>query len=251
MIKKVVLKKLFYEIIILFFILLVSVSSYIYIQAKKEIETIREIADAIFNGHLDSLWSLFTLQVILFFVGITSLTFLSIHILRMYEVQRKDALIDHLTETYNRRAIMIGLKKEISRAKRYKHPLSVAMLDIDHFKKYNDTSGHPAGDIALKKFATIIKEEIRDVDTIGRVGGEEFLLVMPETNLKGARGTCERIRKKVEDAKFAGEAKLPSKNFTISIGVANHSKNAKTHQHIINQADKNLYKAKEKRNTVI
>ena len=171
--------------------------------------------------------------------------------LRMYEIQRKNALIDNLTETYNRRAIMIGLKRELLRSKRYKHPLSIAMLDIDHFKKYNDTNGHPAGDVALKKFTTIIKEEIRNVDTIGRIGGEEFLLVMPETNIKGARETCERIRGKIENAKFAGEAKLPNKKFTVSIGIANHKESTKTHHHIINQADKNLYKAKEKRNTVV
>ncbi len=146
--------------------------------------------------------------------------------------------IDVLTKLYTRRYISEKLSKEMTRAKRYKEALSVAMLDVDDFKNVNDTSGHDAGDKVMREIAKVVMENVRSIDVVGRYGGEEFLMIFPHTPLTHALKTCERIRKKVESAR------LHSSKLTVSIGLAQLEGNENSIEEIIKKADLALYIAK-------
>ena len=162
---------------------------------------------------------------------------------------------DSLTGCYNRGHLNELLPREIKRALRYKHPLALAMCDIDHFKKVNDTYGHQCGDEVLKLFVQSITDLIRaDTDWLARYGGEEFLLVLPETNLENAYGLAERLRKHIAQKIIATEEDKVS--ITASFGVtgfdASTSSNNITAETLINKADKYLYEAKKQgRNKVV
>ncbi len=163
----------------------------------------------------------------------------------------KLAFTDPLTELYNHRFFQETLLQEFTRADRYKKPLSLMIIDIDFFKKFNDTYGHLVGDKVLKHVSAIYKSSMRDqIDTVARYGGEEFGVILPETSLEGAAIFAERIRKKVEESFIQeGDKKL---KITLSIGVACNSvtKCSKTSD-LIEAADQALYKAKaEGRNQV-
>jgi len=112
---------------------------------------------------------------------------------------RKLAVTDGLTGLYNYRAFRRQLHLEISRSKRFGMPFSLLMMDIDHFKQYNDMFGHPSGDRVLKKFAQLIHERIREVDCFARYGGEEFVLILPGTDKKSSMIVAEKLRKLVEN----------------------------------------------------
>lgn len=162
---------------------------------------------------------------------------------------------DALTRCYNRGHLNELLPREINRALRYKHPMALAMCDIDNFKKVNDTYGHQCGDEVLKIFVQSITDLIRaDVDWLARYGGEEFLLVLPETNLENAYGLAERLRKHI--AKKIIETEEDKVSITASFGVtgfdASTSSNNITAETLINKADKYLYEAKKQgRNKVV
>jgi diguanylate cyclase (GGDEF)-like protein len=146
---------------------------------------------------------------------------------------------DGLTKIFNRRYFEEYLDKELERSRRYSRPLALLMLDLDHFKDYNDTFGHQAGDRALQKFAGIIRNEVRhNLDIVARYGGEEFVVVMPESDLNGALKLAERIRATFESADGLEE------RLTTSIGVAACTPNETGCDLLINQADKALYAAK-------
>jgi diguanylate cyclase (GGDEF)-like protein len=155
---------------------------------------------------------------------------------------------DSLTGCYNRGHLNELLPREIKRAVRYKHSLALAMCDIDHFKKVNDTYGHQCGDEVLKIFVRSISELIRgDTDWLARYGGEEFLLVLPETNLENAYGLAERLRNHI--AQKTIETEEDKVSITASFGVTGFdasipSKNITT-EALINTADKYLYEAKK------
>ena len=157
---------------------------------------------------------------------------------------------DGLTGLANRRHLMEALDVEEKRGTRYGHAFSLLMIDVDHFKKYNDTYGHQAGDVALARVGTVLKESIRDVDRAGRYGGEEFAVVLPETPLAAALVVAERIRARMEGEKLpvkSGEASV-----TLSIGVAERPTHAATAAEIVAVADAALYDAKEEgRNKVM
>jgi diguanylate cyclase (GGDEF)-like protein len=162
---------------------------------------------------------------------------------------------DSLTGCYNRGYINELLPREITRALRYKRPLSLAMCDIDHFKKINDTYGHPCGDEVLKKLVRSISEVIRaDADWLARYGGEEFLIVLPETRLQNASGLAERLRKNI--AKNSIETQKDTVSITASFGVTGFNSSNPTEnispEALIQVADKYLYAAKKQgRNKVI
>ena len=123
------------------------------------------------------------------------------------------------------------------------------MLDIDHFKRFNDTYGHPAGDTVLVNIAHLLQQAIRGADIAARYGGEEFALILPETDAKGAYLLAERLRKKVEDFDFL-KGKKKKVKITVSIGVAGYRKGMRK-EVLIGQADQTLYRAKrEGRNRV-
>jgi len=153
---------------------------------------------------------------------------------RLYERMRFLSLYDPLTNVSNRRLMLIGLEKYFSLAKRYQRVFSIIMLDIDNFKKYNDTHGHSAGDQVLIGVAQVLLDDIRNADAIARYGGEEFLIMLPETTLETALITAERIRQKVEQ----------NTDTTISLGVASYDVKMTKHEQLINKADEALYRAK-------
>ena len=157
---------------------------------------------------------------------------------------REIASLDFLTETCNRRHFLELAEKEFARSSRYNYSVSLLMIDIDFFKKINDTYGHHTGDIVLKKFSFLCREIIRESDIFGRIGGEEFSILLPETDLKDGMIFAERLRKAVEDTEWDIEKIKIS--FTISIGVSECTENPEcTVEEVIKKADSALYRAKE------
>ncbi len=145
---------------------------------------------------------------------------------------------DHLTQAYNRLKTDELMRGEFDRARRYQRYLSIIMIDIDHFKEVNDRHGHQTGDSVLKEVVQILKENIRKSDFLGRWGGEEFLIVCPETDLPKARFIAEKLRRKIEDFNFS-----IVKHKTASFGVASF-KPDDDEESIIRRADESLYFAK-------
>jgi diguanylate cyclase (GGDEF)-like protein/PAS domain S-box-containing protein len=159
------------------------------------------------------------------------------------ELQRQ-AHLDFLTGLANRRSFMVRSEIELSRTRRYDNSLSVLMLDIDHFKQINDTYGHQSGDLVLKSVANTFQEVLRSVDIIGRLGGEEFAVVLPETWIAKALEVAERLREKISE----GEVALPDGTiirFTVSIGIAALIDKNSNIDMLLDDADKALYRAKQ------
>jgi diguanylate cyclase (GGDEF)-like protein len=156
--------------------------------------------------------------------------------------QQLERLVNHdaLTRIYNKRKIMTELERELHRVKRYGNPLSALIIDLDHFKRVNDTHGHPEGDTVLEVLARTIKESLRAIDLIGRVGGEEFLILLPETDTAGALiyggRLCVMARSLVIGPR---EIRL-----TISGGIATAPMHGTERDELIRRADEALYEAK-------
>jgi len=155
------------------------------------------------------------------------------------------SITDGLTGLYNHRYLSQRLDEEIKKSQRYNRPLSVMMIDIDFFKHYNDTNGHPAGDEVLKLVASTIKGTVRELDIVARYGGEEFCLVAPETSKDEAAILAERVRSRISEQTFHGQETQPNGNVTISIGVATCPDDATEAIELIKSADEALYHAKE------
>lgn len=168
---------------------------------------------------------------------------------KIRESQQKlvtQTITDQLTGLYNFRYFHEYLNDEISRATRYKHNFAIMIIDIDHFKHYNDTQGHPMGNIILKEVSTILHESVHREDFIARYGGEEFVVILPETDVHGARAAGERLRAAIEQSPFPGEKDQPSGKITISIGGAIFPRDSEAGKALIEKADKALYQAKTK-----
>lgn len=151
-------------------------------------------------------------------------------------------LLDALTSLLNRYGLQRALARELSRARRYKRALSCLMLDIDHFKTINDTMGHPVGDLAIMQFASSLHDAMRGSDIICRYGGEEFLVLLPETNLAGAATFAEKVRSTIAARAF-GEGEH-SFTLTMSAGAA-ELQNQESGNDMIARADAALYRAKQ------
>ncbi len=147
---------------------------------------------------------------------------------------------DPLTTLGNRRALMTTLADEIARARRYDTEFSILMIDLDRFKQINDRYGHMAGDAVLASFGELLAHESRDTDLAGRWGGEEFMVVLPETGQATAERTARRLRRAVEDRDFAGIGEV-----TISVGVATFA-TADSLDNLVHRADEALYRAKDR-----
>ncbi|MGB3727234.1 MAG: diguanylate cyclase [Glaciecola sp.] len=154
------------------------------------------------------------------------------------------ATTDELTNLPNRRAFCGELDHILNRYKRYKTDFCVAIFDIDHFKQVNDTHGHDGGDAVLQQFSELVVEHKREIDVVGRIGGEEFALIMPDTSQKDALLACERIRKALAKHKFNLNDGTSIK-VTTSIGLSIVVANDKAQETIIKRADEALYEAKE------
>jgi len=155
------------------------------------------------------------------------------------------AMTDPLTGIYNRRFLERRLDEELSRSSRHKLEFTVILLDLDHFKRYNDLVGHLGGDRALQKSAELLLHSARDMDIVTRFGGEEFCIVLPATSKRESIFVADRIRRAIENEPFPQEKNLPSENLTVSIGVATFPKDGDTAEVLLQSADRALYHAKE------
>ena len=161
----------------------------------------------------------------------------------MFEDSERLTITDDLTKLYNYRYLMQFLEAEVKRCLRYKKKVSLLFIDVDGFKRINDTFGHLVGSQALAETGQILRRSLRETDVVGRYGGDEFVIVLPETPLSGAMVIAERIRKRVEDYEFV--AQNVSVRLTVSLGVANCPKHTLTAEGLIKKADAAMYRAKE------
>ena len=192
-----------------------------------------------------NLWIPIVLPVI-FIVIAFSLSYLAKYLIKSkdFEYQYKLATIDGLTELYNHRYFQETLKNQVEISKRYNQTFSLIIIDIDFFKKFNDTYGHQAGDAVLKQVAQTLKKNSRTTDVVCRYGGEEMSIILPNTSLEEALLSANRFNKAVEEKEFYINSNTTSK-VTISVGVATFPQDAETAQELIEKADKGLYYAKE------
>lgn len=178
--------------------------------------------------------------------GVITGLFITIHDVTDYVTYENKLLemtkLDPLTRLYNRSYLEKRFSEELERARRHNTIFSVIMIDIDHFKKINDTSGHLCGDHTLRQLATLLKELVRAMDIVGRYGGEEFCCVLPETGIENARILAERLREGVKSADFiyCGDCF----HITISLGITEYSTSRSSLEALIGAADDALYCAK-------
>jgi diguanylate cyclase (GGDEF)-like protein/PAS domain S-box-containing protein len=170
---------------------------------------------------------------------------------RLYEEQKRQAVTDGLTGLYNHKFFHDNLARELNRAQRYGNRLSVIILDIDLFKKYNDAYGHQEGDALLREMGGILKKVARENDLVARYGGEEFVFLLHQVSKSEAMLFARRLRKRICDHGFKGEDILPGGRLTISLGLACFPEDADSVASLIHTADQALYRAKrEGRNRV-
>ncbi|MGI0484532.1 GGDEF domain-containing protein [Pantanalinema rosaneae CENA516] len=171
------------------------------------------------------------------------------------EQYRHQAITDPLTGISNRRHMLEAGRKAFSRAHHYDRPLSVLIFDIDHFKRINDTYGHSMGDVTLCLLAGLCQQLVRSIDLLGRIGGEEFLIILPDTPLEGAIALAERLRQAVESTVISTDDSSPSQSsfsITISIGISAYDHEVPSLEVLLDQADSALYQAKASgRNRVV
>jgi diguanylate cyclase (GGDEF)-like protein len=156
------------------------------------------------------------------------------------------SITDPLTGLLNRRYLEERLMEELNRSRRYEHPMSFMMIDIDDFKHYNDRNLHQAGDLALEMTAQCLKSALRSADVASRYGGEEFCILLPQTSLSEAKIIAERIRRRVERTRYPHGKHQPLGALTVSIGISSLAPGLETPETIIRAADRALYLAKER-----
>jgi diguanylate cyclase (GGDEF)-like protein len=160
------------------------------------------------------------------------------------EELRAIAMIDSLTGVYTRRQLLEFGGNELKRFLRTEHSLSLLILDIDHFKKINDTYGHSVGDSALKHFSEVCKNSLRTTDIIGRIGGEEFVIIMPDTEVEEGYSVAERVRTNISETPFIIDDSEIAFALTVSIGLYQFTKHDHSFEHALSKADSALYEAK-------
>ncbi|MCG8608138.1 sensor domain-containing diguanylate cyclase [bacterium] len=171
---------------------------------------------------------------------------------QIYEHTKELSITDDLTGIFNRRYFYQRFEREIQRAKRYKHSLSILMLDLDNFKTYNDINGHIQGDEVLKRVAIVLEKILRKTDLIARFGGEEFIIMLPEISTDQSGQVANKLRQKIEKTTFDHEETLPGGRITISIGFSVFPQDSREPQKLIQFADEALYRAKSMgRNCVV
>jgi len=187
-------------------------------------------------------------HVVIGFAGLLGIALFGAKLNEAYELIKSQAVTDDLTGIPNRRSFLDRTRTEFNRSRRNKYPLSIIMIDIDHFKSYNDTYGHERGDECLKKVALAIQKTLkRPSDFCARYGGEEFITVLPDTTEEGAMFIAEEIRAAVRNLAIQHEKSPPAGMVSISLGVATAENNLSiTYEDLIRQSDKALYLAKEK-----
>ena len=165
---------------------------------------------------------------------------------QLFELTSERAHSDYLTNLWNHGYFQYLLHTEIEKAKATKTPLSLLTIDIDDFKIYNDTLGHQAGDKILKNLAQLLRNQSRKMDYVCRYGGEEFMIILPQTDKEEAFMIAERIRKDIQKYPFIKEGVFPHKQLTVSLGLATFPKDGLQPAELITSSDKSLYQAKNK-----
>jgi diguanylate cyclase (GGDEF)-like protein len=163
---------------------------------------------------------------------------------RLHNELEKMVVIDDLTGVYNYRYFSDKLAEEIRRATRYRQPLSLIMVDLDWFKRINDTYGHEAGNVLLKGVVRVIAANVRDTDTLARYGGEEFIIILPQTDHDDAQLIAERIRSEIEKSTFGDGHKYPKLTATVSVGITTYPDNGHGEDELVQLVDRAMYLAK-------
>lgn len=167
----------------------------------------------------------------------------NVHLERLAKKLERQSMTDDITALYNHRHILVEVEREVERANRYGRTLSAMMIDIDDFKKINDEHGHLAGDKVLQEVAEVLMQSIRKVDILGRYGGDEFLVILPETDTQMSRTVAERIQRNIRRHSF--RVKESPVGVTVSIGLFSFSESQKiTIETFIDQTDQVLLQAK-------
>ncbi len=164
--------------------------------------------------------------------------------LRLLDRMKEQANFDVLTGLYNRRFLEVYAQKQFAIARRQEQPLGVAMLDLDHFKRFNDVYGHEIGDCVLRYFAKTVTESIRESNLVARLGGEEFVVVLPNTDAANCVLVAERIREAVMSMIVPSGTEKPLPQVTVSIGVAAFPEHGRTIEEVMQASDKALYESK-------
>jgi diguanylate cyclase (GGDEF)-like protein len=152
--------------------------------------------------------------------------------------------LDSLTRLYNHPSFQKMLERDLDRAKRYSHPLSLVLIDIDDFKPYNDRYGHAAGETALRTISQLICAQSRSSDIVCRYGGDQFAVLLPETDSKNAKHFAEKVRESVDAHYFRGKAGDVAENLTVSVGVAAYPEDARSQVALVDLSSDALYEAK-------
>jgi len=169
---------------------------------------------------------------------------LALEVVSLYDSMNIMAVTDGLTGLYNHREFYQALRRELDRARRYRHTLSLLMIDVDDFKGFNDRFGHPAGDFALRKISELLRKCARATDIIARYGGEEFAVILPESTPGGALMVAERIKSEVADHNFIQSASVPVQ-ITVSIGIYSSESGEVSEDQMVSLADEASYVAKK------
>ncbi len=225
------------------------VSGYILYALLHSPDSINSIADLVVPGIF--------LGGAIFVFMVCSLSLETATDLRQIYILEQEVITDPLMGIYNRRYLDRRLNEEVQRARRYELPFAIFLLDIDFFKKVNDTYGHQIGDMVLKKLGTVIVDSVRELDIVIRYGGEEILVILPNTRVANAVELAQRVRQKVEETMVV-EPNMgkdqPAIYVTVSIGVAGYrfSGGWDTASRVVERADQALYQAKKQgRNRVV
>ncbi|SRR6266542_1240376 len=157
----------------------------------------------------------------------------------LFAEMQEQALTDGLTGCFNRRSFELQLERDLHLATRMRQPISLIMLDLDHFKSLNDRAGHDTGDLALRTLADTLRRELRAVDTAARFGGDEFAIILPQASIEGAKIVAERLRQRIEETEIPGYGPM-----TASFGVATFPTHASSRDTIVVAADRALYNSK-------
>ncbi|MCK4837071.1 MAG: GGDEF domain-containing protein, partial [Candidatus Aminicenantes bacterium] len=158
---------------------------------------------------------------------------------------RELSITDGLTNLYNQTHFFEMLKHEIEQSRRYKQVFSLIIFDVDDFKKYNDNNGHIYGSRALEQIGSIMKKIFRSSDILARYGGDEYVIILPNTDKVGAFLAADRLRERVENEEFYGEKRQPKGKITISLGITGFPEHGNTVEEILSNADKALYRVKK------
>ncbi len=170
--------------------------------------------------------------------------------MKLKEILQSLSVRDGLTGLFNRRYMEETLEREFAQADRNGKSVGIVMLDVDHFKKFNDTYGHEAGDLILIEMANLLSSHIRKFDVVCRYGGEEFLIIFPNTTISKTLERAEMIRHEIEDLKLSYNGHIL--HITVSLGTANYPDNGMTPDEVVKMADDALYRAKaEGRNRTV